>query len=89
MSPQHFGPLGLRAEFGHHPVPQRPSCAQLGNLHEKIHANGKEKRQPTREFVDIHPGLSRGADVFAPVGQRIGQLLHQVRPGLLHVIARD
>jgi hypothetical protein len=28
-----------------------------------------------------------GADIFAPVGQRVGQLLHQVRAGLLHVVA--
>ena len=35
------------------------------------------------------PRCDGGTDVFAPVGQGEGQLLHEVRARLLHVVARD
>ncbi len=49
----------------------------------------KKKRQPPGKRIHIHARCNRGAHVFAPVRQREGQLLHQVRAGLLHVVAGD
>ena len=33
--------------------PQQPGGAQLGDLHEEVHADGEEERQPRRERVDV------------------------------------
>src|SRR5690606_32615657 len=55
--------------------------------HEEVHADAEEEGKPAREVVDIEPLPQGGAYVFAPVGQREGELLYQRRPGLLHVIA--
>ena len=49
----------------------------------------KKKRQPPGEVVDVHPGRDRRLHVFLAVGQREAELLHQVRAGLLHVVAGD
>ena len=84
---QHEARLLLRAEIRHDPVPQQPRGAQLRDLHEEVHADGEEERQAAREVVDVHPCRHRGADVFTPVGQRVGQFLHQVRARFLHVVA--
>ncbi len=70
-------------------MPKKPRGAQLRGLHEEVHADGEEEGQTSREIIDVHPARDRGANVFAPVGQRICQLLHEVRPRLLHVVAGD
>ena len=87
MGSQHRGLRVLRLELGHDAVPQQPCRAQLGRLHEEIHADRKEERQPPCELVHIHACRDGRAHIFAPVGQGIGQFLHQVRARLLHVIA--
>jgi hypothetical protein len=51
--------------------------------------NGEEERQARREAVHGEPAGERGADVFPPVREGEGQLLHEVRPGLLHMVAGD
>ena len=82
-----FGLVLLRAEIGHDPVPQRARRAQLGDLHEQVHADAEEEAQPRREIVDVEPVGHRRADIFHAVGERVGELLHRRRPGLVHVIA--
>lgn len=89
MCPQHQARGLLRPEATHDPVPQHPRRAQLRNLHEEIHPDGEEERQPPCEVIDIHSPRDGGLHVFFAVRQREGQLLHQVRTGLLHVVARD
>ena len=79
----------LRAKLGHDPVPQRPPRAQLGDLHEQVHADAPEEAEAAREIVDVEPVGLRGADIFHAVGERVGELLHRRRSGLVHVIAAD
>ena len=87
MGAQHLAPLILRAQIGHHPMPQHAGGPQLGDLHEEIHADGEEKRQPPGEFVDVQPAGNTVFHIFLPIGDGKGQFLHLRRPGLLHVIA--
>ena len=42
----------LRRELLHQLRPQQPRGAQLGDLHEEIHADAEEEREPRREIVD-------------------------------------
>ena len=79
----------LRVEVAHQPRPQGPGGAHLGDLHEEVHADRPEEREPRRELVDRHAGVEAGPDVLHPVGQRVGQLEVGRRPGLLDVVARD
>ena len=67
--------------------PQYPGSAQLGGLHEEIHADAEEERQPRRELIDLEPTPERGPHVFESIRQRERQLLHRRRPGFVHVIA--
>ena len=46
----------LRIEFLHQLRPQHARGAKLGDLHEEIHADAEEERQPRREAVDGEPG---------------------------------
>jgi hypothetical protein len=69
--------------------PEEAGGAQLGDLHEEVHADGEEERQPRREGVDLEALGLGGAHVLDAVGQGEGQLLHAGRPGLLHVVAGD
>ena len=89
MRAQQLRLLGLGAQARHDPRPQRPRRAQLGDLHEQIHADAEEERQPRRELVDRLPRRHRRANIGHPVGERVGQLLDRRRPGLVHMIARD
>ena len=68
---------------------KRARRAQLGDLHEQVHADAEEEAQARREIVDVEPVGHRGADIFHAVGERVGELLHRRRPGLVHVIAAD
>ena len=69
--------------------PQQPAGAQLRDLHEEVHPDRPEERQPRRERVDVEPGPEAGPQVLDAVGQRVGQLEVGGRPGLLHVVAGD
>ena len=69
--------------------PQQAGGAHLGDLHEVVHADRPEERQPRRERVDVEAGRHAGAHVLDAVGQRVGELQVRRRAGLLHVIAGD
>ena len=45
--------------------PQHARGAQLRHLHEKVHADAEEERQPRREAVDIEPGLAGPARTYS------------------------
>ena len=70
-------------------APQQPAGAQLGDLHEEVHPDAPEERQPRRELVDVQPGVQPGLDVLHAVGQRVGQLQIGCGTGLLDVVAGD
>ena len=82
-----LGILGMKSldDFG----PQHARGAQLGDLHEVVHADAPEEAQARREGVDIQAGRDARADVFDAVGQGVAQLDIGGGPGLLHVIAAD
>ena len=69
--------------------PEQARGAHLGDLHEEVHADRPEERQPRRERVDVEAGRDAGAHVFDAVGQRVGELEVGRRAGFLHVIAGD
>ena len=77
------------AELLHDPVPEQARGAELGRLHEEVHADGEEEARPAGELVDVQARGDRRPDIFAAVGEREGELLHQGRAGLLHVVAGD
>ena len=79
----------LGVERLHQLRPQQARGPQLRHLHEEIHADRPEERQPRREPVDREPGVEPGAHVFDAVRERVGELEVLGRPGLLHVIAGD
>ncbi|MCY1227897.1 hypothetical protein D9M72_401880 [compost metagenome] len=89
MGAQHQRRRLLRLELRHDPRPQQPGCAKLGGFHEEVHADGEEEGEATGELVDIKPFGKCCAHIFAAVGQREGELLHQRRAGLLHMVAGD
>ena len=71
-------------------APQQPAGPQLGDLHEEVHPDAPEERQPRRELVDGQAPASRPALMYSDtVGQRVGQLQIRCRTGLLNVIAGD
>src|SRR5215831_13678763 len=65
------------------------SGAQLGDLHEVVHADREEKRQPWREAVDGEAGAKPGAHILDAVGEGVGEFQVCRRARLLHVIAGD
>ena len=77
----------LRIELVHQLRPQHARRAQLRHLHEKVHADAEEERQPRRKAVDVKRCRKSGADIFDTVRERIGELKVGGRSGLLHVIA--
>ena len=79
----------LRVEVVDQPRPQRAGRAHLGDLHEEVHADRPEERQPRRELVDRQARVEAGADVLDAVGERVRQLEVGRRPGLLDVVAGD
>ena len=79
----------LRALLLHQLRPEQARGAQLRDLHEEVHADRPEEREPRRKTVDVEPGLLPGADVFDAVGERVGELEVLRRARLLHVIAGD
>ncbi|CAB5392094.1 unnamed protein product [Rhizophagus irregularis] len=89
MRAQHLRALVLRAEIGHHAVPQFARGAQLGDLHEEVHADGEEERQPPGKRIEIETRRHRCFRILPPVGDREGELLQLRRARFLHVIAGD
>ena len=79
----------LRIELGDQLAPQQPACAQLGDLHEEVHPDAPEEREPRGELVDGQPRVQTRLDVLHTIGQRVGQLQIRCRTGLLDVIAGD
>ena len=79
-----FGPKPLTM-----PGPELARRAQLGDLHEEVHADRPEERQARRELVDAHAGGDAGAEIFDAVGERVGEFEVLRRARLLHVIAGD
>ncbi len=77
----------LRVELLHQLRPQHARGAQLRHLHEEIHADAEEERQPRRKAVDLEVRGHAGADIFDAVGERISELQIRRRTGFLHVIA--
>ncbi len=77
----------LRLERLHQLGPEHAGGAQLGDLHEIIHADRPEERHARRELIDGEPGLDAGAHIFDAVGERIGEFEILRRARLLHVIA--
>ena len=77
----------LRLERLHQLGPDHARGAQLGDLHEIVHADRPEERHARRELIDGEPGLHAGAHIFDAVGERIGELEVLRRAGFLHVIA--
>ena len=67
----------------------RRAGAELGDLHEEVHADAPEEGQPRRERVDVEAGGLARPQVLDAVGQRVGQLQVGRRPGLLDVVAGD
>ena len=89
MSAQHQALRHLRAEFTHDTMPNDTRGAQFGRFHKKIHADGKKERQARRKCVNIHTPRDGRTHIFAPICQRKAQLLYQIGPRLLHMIATD
>ena len=79
----------LRLEPRHQLGPQQPRRAELGHLHEEVHADAEEEGEPGREGVDVEATRECGADIVEAVREREGQLLRAGRAGLLHVVAAD
>ena len=79
----------LRVELGDQLTPQQPAGAQLGDLHEEVHADAPEERKPRRELVDVEAGVQTRLDVLDAVGQRVGQLEIGCGTGLLDVVTGD
>ena len=57
---QRHRPRVARPERAHQLGPQQAGGAQLGHLHEEVHADGEEERQPRGEGVDRQPGGEPG-----------------------------
>ena len=89
MRAQRQRALVLRVELLHQLRPQHARGAQLGHLHEEVHADAEEERQSRRETVDRKIGREPGADIFDAVGERVGEFEVGGRAGFLHVIAGD
>ena len=89
VRPEGERPVRCRSEALDKAGPELARGAELGDLHEKIHAHRPEERQPRREGVDAHSGADAGAQIFDAVGERIGEFEILRRARFLHVIAGD
>src|SRR5579863_92976 len=77
----------LWVEALHDLGPEHAGGAQLGNLHEVVHANTPEEGDARGKIVDIQASLHPGAQVFQTVGERVGKLNVGGRACLLQVVA--
>ncbi|MNV32779.1 hypothetical protein D3C71_1241250 [compost metagenome] len=89
MGSKHQRGCLLRFELFHDPRPKQARGTKLCRFHEEIHADGEKEGQASGEIIDIQPLGECRPHIFATIGQREGQFLHQRRAGLLHVIAGD
>ena len=70
--------------------PQQPGGAQLGDLHEEVHADAPRRSDSRGANASTsRPAAMPGAEVLDAVGQGVGQLEVGGRAGLLHVVAGD
>ncbi len=92
--------LAMRAQ----PLGLRPSCAPRSvmirchsvraarslatSMNRFMPMPQKKLRRPAKSSMSS-PSALRRADIFHAVGERVGELLHRRRPGLVHVIAAD
>ncbi len=86
---QRQGLVVPRFELRDQLTPQQPAGTQLGDLHEEVHADAPEERQPRCELVDVQPRVQACLDVLDTIGQRVGELEIGCRTGLLDVVAGD
>ena len=89
MRAQRQGCRILRAEGPDQLGPEQARGAQLGDLHEEVHADAEEEGEPRREGIDGEAPRQGRADILQPIGQGEGQLLNGRRTCLQHVIAGD
>ena len=69
--------------------PEQARGALLGDLHEGVHAERSRRTTGAARTRRRQAGGDAGADVLDAVGQGVGQLQVQRRPGFLHVVAAD
>ncbi len=83
--------LGVRRRevLLHQLRPEQPRRAQLGDLHEEVHADRPEEAEPGGERIDVEAHRPAGPHVLDAVGERVGELEVERRPRLLHVVAGD
>ncbi len=67
----------------------RRAAAQLRDLHEEVHADAEEEREPSGERVDVEAAALDVAHVLTTVGEREAEFLYRRRARLLHVVAGD
>ena len=68
-------------------TPQQTAGAKFGHLHEEVHPDAPEKRQPRRELVDVQAGVEAGLDVVDTVGECVGEFEIGCGTGFLDVVA--
>src|SRR5579859_6408889 len=67
--------------------PQHACGAQLGNLHEMVHANAPKKRDARSKAVNVESRLHSSAQIFKAVGERVSQLDVGRGSSFLHVVS--
>ena len=73
----------------HQRGPQQPTGPHLGDFHVEVHTDAPEKREPSRESIDVEPLGHRRTHVIQSVGNRERQLEITRRSGFLHMVARN
>ena len=66
--------------------PEQAGGPHLGDLHEEVHADRPEERQPRGEGVDIEADRLAGPEVLDAIGEGVRELEVLRGPGLLHVV---
>ena len=79
----------LGAESGDQLAPQQPAGPEFGDLHEEVHPDTPEERQPGGERIDVQTGVQSRLEVVDAVGQGVGELEIRCGSGFLDVVARD
>ena len=89
MGAQRERALVFGSEASHQLRPQHARGAHLGDLHEEVHPDGPEEREPWREGIDIEPRRDSRLHILDAVGECVGEFEIGGRARLLHVIAGD
>ena len=87
MGPQRQRFRILGAESANELTPQQTAGTKLGHLHEEVHPDAPEERQPRRERVDVQAGVEAGLEVVDTVGECVGEFEIGCGTGLLDVVA--